>query len=197
VPHRAFWIANMIWVRGDATLVAELAAREDVFHVYANPTVHFADPVDRTGARLPESPEGIEWNITKVHAPNVWALGFTGQGVVVAGEDTGYQWDHPAIKGKYRGWNGATAVHDYSWWDAIHGDISGNGTNPCGFSSLVPCDDHFHGTHTVGTMVGDDGAGNQIGVAPGAKRIASRNMDEGAGTPATSPSASSGSHRAD
>ena len=34
-------------------------------------------------------------------------------------------------------------------------------------------------------MVGDDGAGNQIGMAPGAKWIACRNMDEGNGTPAT------------
>ena len=32
----------------------------------------------------------------------------------------------------------------------------------------APCDSNGHGTHTMGTMVGDDGAGNQIGVAPGA-----------------------------
>ena len=37
----------------------------------------------------------------------------------------------------------------------------------------------------MGTMVGDDGAGNQIGVAPGAKWIGCRNMNEGDGTPAT------------
>ncbi len=180
VPHRAYWVANMIWVRGDARLVAELAAREDVFRVYANPTVHFADPVDRDGARLPESPEGIEWNITKVHAPDVWALGFTGQNVVVAGEDTGYQWDHPAIKGKYRGWNGTSADHNYNWHDSIH---SGGGS--CGHDAVAPCDDTDHGTHTMGTMVGDDGGGNQIGMAPSAKWIGCRNMDQGAGTPAT------------
>ena len=37
----------------------------------------------------------------------------------------------------------------------------------------------------MGTMVGDGGAGNQIGVAPGARWIGCRNMDQGAGTPAT------------
>ena len=37
----------------------------------------------------------------------------------------------------------------------------------------------------MGTMVGDDGGNNQIGVAPGAKWIGCRNMDQGAGTPAT------------
>ena len=36
----------------------------------------------------------------------------------------------------------------------------------------APCDTNGHGTHTMGTMVGDDGAANQIGVAPGAKWIA-------------------------
>jgi uncharacterized repeat protein (TIGR01451 family) len=37
----------------------------------------------------------------------------------------------------------------------------------------------------MGTMVGDDGGGNQIGVAPGARWISCRNMEEGWGTPAT------------
>ena len=50
-----------------------------------------------------------------------------------------------------------------------------------------PCDDFFHGTHVTGTAVGDDGnpGPNQIGVAPGAKWIGCRNMDQGNGTPAT------------
>ena len=56
--------------------------------------------------------------------------------------------------------------------------------NPCGNDSPEPCDDNGHGTHTIGTVVGDDGAGNQIGMAPGAKWIGCRNMDQGNGTPA-------------
>ncbi|PZR96102.1 MAG: hypothetical protein DLM69_11055, partial [Candidatus Chloroheliales bacterium] len=90
------------------------------------------------------------------------------------------QWDHPAIKPHYRGWNGSTADHNYNWHDAIH-DSTGN---PCGNNSMFPCDDYGHGTHTTGTTSGDDGAGNQIGVAPGAKWIGCRNMDQGNGTPA-------------
>ena len=34
------------------------------------------------------------------------------------------------------------------------------------------------------TTVGDDGAGNQVGMAPGAEWIGCRNMDQGTGTPA-------------
>ena len=40
----------------------------------------------------------------------------------------------------------------------------------CGAAAMiratVPFDDNNHGTHTTGTMVGDDGGSNQIGVAP-------------------------------
>ena len=50
---------------------------------------------------------------------------------------------------------------------------------------MQPCDDQQHGTHTTGTAAGDDGAGNQIGVAPGAKWIGCRNMDENNGRPET------------
>src|SRR6185295_8409023 len=69
---------------------------------------------------------------------------------------------------------------NYNWHDAIHDSVG----NPCGNNSLFPCDDNGHGTHTIGTAVGDDGMGNQIGMAPGAKWIGCRNMDQGTGTPA-------------
>ncbi|MCK4315892.1 MAG: S8 family serine peptidase, partial [Anaerolineae bacterium] len=125
-------------------------------------------------------PASIEWGVRNVNADDVWALGYTGQSIVVAGQDTGYDWDHPALVNQYRGYNGVTATHDYNWHDAIH---SGGGV--CGPDSPEPCDDHGHGTHTMGTVVGDDGGSNQIGVAPGARWIGCRNMDVGWGTPAT------------
>lgn len=179
VPHRSFWIANLIRLEADAPLLAELAARDDVARLAGDSPVRV--PVERAERGLaPESVEAIEWNIAQVNADDVWALGYTGQGVLVSGQDTGYQWDHPALLAKYRGWNGATADHDYHWHDAIH---SGGGV--CGADSPFPCDDHGHGTHTMGTIVGDDGGSNQIGMAPGAEWISCRNMDEGDGTPTT------------
>jgi len=79
-----------------------------------------------------------------------------------------------------------TADHNYNWHDAIHENNPHTPPgNLCGFNSLEPCDDHGHGTHTMGTMVGDDGGANQIGMAPGARWIGCRNMEEGWGTPAT------------
>ncbi len=180
VAYRSYWIANMIHVRSDEALLQRLAARSDVRHVYANPTVKFTGPVhmerDRVAPRF-----AIETNITVTGAPDVfWANGFTGQGIVIGGQDTGYDWDHPALINQYRGWNGLSADHNYHWHDSIH---SGGGV--CGADSAFPCDDFGHGTHTMGTMVGDDGGSNQIGMAPGASWIGCRNMDQGNGTPVT------------
>lgn len=180
VAHRSYYIANMVWVRGGQEVIQSLAQRPDVAHLYANPAVKLATVPVETSPQTPEATEAIEWNILKVNADDVWAAGYTGQGAVIGGQDTGYDWDHPALINQYRGWNGSSADHDYNWHDAIH--VTGS---ICGADSPVPCDDDDHGTHTMGTMVGDDGGTNQIGMAPGARWIGCRNMNSGVGTPAT------------
>jgi serine protease AprX len=171
VPYQSFFIVNMIKINGDRKLIEELAAREDVARIDANPLVHTALP-NPDGKQTIFQPQGVEWNVAQVKAPDVWALGYHGEGRVVSGADTGVQWDHPALKNHYRGWNGQQVDHDYNWHDAVA-------------QSPSPIDPHGHGTFTVSEEVGDDGMGNQIGVAPGAKWIACRNMDAGGnGTPA-------------
>jgi uncharacterized repeat protein (TIGR01451 family) len=172
VDYRPYWIVNMIWVRGDLSTIQQLASRPDVAHLYANPSVKLDAPVELQLSST--TPEGIEWNINKVNAPQVWALGYTGQGVVIGGQDTGYIWNHPAIKNQYRGWDGVAVDHDYNWIDTTYNH------------SPVPVDPYGHGTHTMGTMAGDDGGNNKIGMAPGARWIGCRNMDAGGnGNPET------------
>lgn len=178
VEHRAYWVANMIWVRGDMAVIEAMATRPDVAHLYANPSVKMEETVSQVAGPLESEP--IEWNLIQVNAPDVWAEGITGEGVVIGGHDTGYDWDHPALINQYRGWDGAVADHNYHWHDSIH-----SGGSSCGPDSPEPCDDNNHGTHTMGTMVGDDGGSNQIGMAPGARWIGCRNMDGGNGTPVT------------
>jgi subtilisin family serine protease len=167
-------------VNGSREVAEALAARPDVARIEGNPRVENHLPQAIEAPLQPQQPAAIEPGITYTHAPQVWALGDTGQGIVVASADTGVRWTHNALKPHYRGWDGQNANHDYNWHDSIH-DSSGN---PCGNDSPFPCDDAAHGSHTTGTMVGDDGMGNQIGMAPGAKWIGCRNMDQGNGTPA-------------
>jgi subtilisin family serine protease len=173
VKYRPFYIANKIFIEaGNQELVMSLAARSDVASITPNRQFQLDEPI--INPRPPVNPEAIEPNIDFIRAPLVWGLGFTGEGMVLAGNDTGLVWNHPAIINQYRGWNGSTADHNYNWWDAT-------ATYP-----MVPGDGNGHGTHTTGTMVGDDGGDNQIGVAPGAKTIHCKNMtDAGSGSDLT------------
>ncbi|MEP6881725.1 MAG: S8 family serine peptidase [Dokdonella sp.] len=186
ISYRPFWIVNMIEATLTPAQMDALAARGDIAKIESNRSFALKQPDGALGPEAqpeiesPLAPTSIAWGVDKVRAPQVWAAGFNGQGIVIAGQDTGYRWTHSAIKAKYRGWDGTNADHNYNWHDAIHG--TGNAT--CPGDRTAPCDDHGHGSHTMGTMVGDDGAGNQFGVAPGAKWIGCRNMDAGAGTPA-------------
>ena len=184
VAYQSFWVANMVRVRGSMATVQQMAQRGDVARIEANPVVHFQEPV-REQSYSPSAIAAIEPGLSVIKAPEVWALGFKGEGIVIGGADTGYRWTHETLIRSYRGWNGISGDHNYNWHDAIH---SGGGA--CGPDNLAPCDDDGHGTHTMGTMVGDgttdpNNPVNQIGVAPSAKWIGCRCMDEGDGTPAT------------
>jgi serine protease AprX len=184
--HRPFWIVNAIWARGDLAVVETVARHPEVARVYAVGYGGLDLPGGGQSAGSADSTAALstgpaEWNIELVGAPEVWAMGYTGQGVVVAGADTGVAWQHAALKDRYRGWDGTSADHGYNWHDAIHNPNTG-----CPGSSPEPCDDDVllgggHGSHTVGTIVGDGGPGNRIGMAPDAQWIACRNMNNGVG----------------
>jgi serine protease AprX len=180
VYFETFYVINAIRVRSDYKTLSAIASRSDVDFITRNVNLSY-DPLIRESesARDPKP----EWGINKILADSVWRLGISGQGVVVGGEDTGYDWAVSPLKKKYRGYiNDTTANHNYSWHDAIHekSPLNKDSLNPCGYSIKTPCDDDDHGTHTMGTMVGQDSS-NAIGVAPNSKWIGCRNMERGWG----------------
>lgn len=179
IAYRDYWIANVIEARLTAEQITTLAARKDLARVASNSALRQRVPVSEGADVTPKALLTLPWGLEKINAPQAWANGVEGRGIVVAGADTGYQWDHPALKTQYRGWNGTSADHAYNWHDAVHDTGSS-----CGADSAQPCDDHDHGTHTMGTMVGTIPAGDVIGVAPQARWIGCRNMNAGWGTPA-------------
>ena len=188
-PHKPLFIVNLIKSNGDLALIQQLAERSEVAQILDNPSIQFDGPVERETSSL----RTTDWGIQKVKADSVWAMGFRGQGVTVGGQDTGYEWQHPALKAQYRGYYAPTDTfdHNHNWHDAIHqisplnnDSIPDPINNPCGIDSPEPCDDHNHGTHTMGTMAGLDGD-NEIGLAPEASWCGCRNMERGWGTPFT------------
>jgi serine protease AprX len=172
VEYKAHWVLNLITVlQGDRNLVRTLASRSDVARVDVNDLVRSSVLPTTPPVPASSAPAGVGWNVARIKAPTAWSHGFTGQGIVVGEIDTGFQWDHPALKPHYRGWNGSVADHNYNWFDELDG-------------TPAPFDPNGHGTATLGSLVGDDGAGNRIGVAPGAQWIGCRAMDlNGEGTP--------------
>jgi len=187
IAYRPLYIVNALRAQGDLELILAIAQRPEVALIAGDPVLHAPEPIDM-GPDAVAGRTTVEWGIDMINADDVWNMGYTGQGVVVGGQDTGYEWYHPALKAAYRGYDAIadTADHNYAWHDAIHeiNPLNADSINPCGLDVREPCDDHGHGTHTMGTMIGLDSA-NQVGVAPGAQWCGCRNMERGWGTPFT------------
>jgi serine protease AprX len=184
IEVRSLWIADVVVARVTPVQLEALARRSDVSRIESDAPRLQSLPMPGPLASAGKSADSVEPNLVALGVPAAWAAGARGEGVVVAGQDSGYAWEHPALRERYRGWSGSGVDHRHNWFDAVRVAVD-PGSNPCGFASAVPCDDHGHGSHTMGTAVGDGGVGNRIGVAPDARWIGCRNMDRGAGRPST------------
>lgn len=172
LSSQPLWIANAAAVSADRQALLLLAHQPGVRAVLAPPRFRLLREPPLAAALALNAPllsllaapaePPPPWHITRMHVPEVWAQGITGQGVVVATVDTGADRSHPALRARYRG--AVSGGDERNWFDAVSG-------------RAAPFDDHGHGTHALGTMVGDGGPGNRIGVAPGATWIAARAAD--------------------
>jgi hypothetical protein len=158
--HTPYYVVNAVFVRGGTLKAFRSIARfPGVRYVEKNKLLPLPEPPAFKRDERPQST--IAWGVTKIGADQAWgAFNAKGQGIVVGSIDTGVDSTHPALVHQYRGT--ATGNNDYNWFD------------PTGTYPAAPGDNVGHGTHTTGTMVGDDGAGHQIGVAPAAQWIAAK-----------------------
>lgn len=156
--YETFWATNAIKVSGGSlTMAQSFAAHAEVEGLYAPVAYEVPEVTKGTDEKTVNA---LEWGVANINADDVWSqYGVKGAGITVANIDTGVQFNHPALVNSYRGNNGdGTFDHNYNWFRAAG-------------SCAAPCDTNGHGTHTMGTMAGADGA-NQIGVAPEVKWIA-------------------------
>jgi subtilisin family serine protease len=177
IGYQPFFIVNALAVEGDLSMVIDLARRRDVARIVANyPLQLFQQEPTAPATTDNLTPAGLapeNWNIELVGANRVWLeLGVRGEGAVVAGFDTGVSWQHPALINQYRGSlpNGQVD-HNYNWFEPDANLYPNGNLGPS--LSTQPRDCSGHGTHTMGTMLGDGGEfGRQVGMAPGARWIA-------------------------
>ena len=166
VKYQSFFAGNEIAVTGsNMAVLSQVAALESVRHV-RYPRTATIDPLPILTRDLFDfSVHALDWGIPDTNAPSFWTtFGVQGDGIVVANIDTGVQWNHPALDQAFKC---ASPSDPVCWKDP---------SNICGGSA---CDNNGHGTHTMGTMVGDDDPAltYQVGMAPNAKWIACKGCE--------------------
>ena len=145
------WIVNAVGCSATPLAIRQLSLRGDVeFISLVTYQDILIDPVEVREPTPEEQRLATTWGLEKINAPDVWALGYEGEGVIVAVVDTGVNYNH-------------NDIHNQMWHDTAAGYHNGwnfaNGTGD-------PMDTSGHGTHTAGTVAGNGTSGTQTGVAP-------------------------------
>ncbi|MCB0522571.1 MAG: S8 family serine peptidase [Lewinellaceae bacterium] len=169
----SYWIANAIFASMKKERVAELSQRDDVAWIGLNGPLELEKYEAAPAPPPPMKPNGIEPGLAVIHAPALWAMGYSGYGQVAFTNDTGVDLWHPALTTRYRGFY---VPREQTWFEVDSLLV------PTG--NYTPNDCQYHGTHVTGTMLGLDRlAFDTIGVAFNAQWI---------GAPTVSPCSSSG-----
>ncbi|MCL2041413.1 MAG: S8 family serine peptidase [Bacteroidales bacterium] len=161
---QALWIANFINCYASTDAIEELSLHPDVLLIVFDKEYYML-PEEGT-QELVEPTREIVANVLKVKADQVWALGYEGEGVVVAVIDTGVNYNHNDLKTHL--WEHPD--YPYHGWDFINNDND-------------PKDDNGHGTHCAGTVAGDGASGSKTGVAPKATIMALKVLGAGGSGP--------------
>lgn len=168
-----YWIVNAVVVQGDRRAAEAMATFPEVGTIVAEGKPEPPQPIEEAEPDAGAAPEAVAWGVAKIRADLVWsAYGARGQGITAANIDTGVRYSHEALVRQYRGNTTGTPAgpfdHDYDWWDAR--SLASVPGSPSSFPTAV---EGTHGTHVMGTEVGEDAAQiNQVGVAPAARWIA-------------------------
>ncbi|NPV14762.1 S8 family serine peptidase [candidate division WOR-3 bacterium] len=151
---RPMWIVNAVYCEATPEVIRRIAARADVHYVNYD-LVQCPDLLDPQIEV--DGGDEIAWGVRKIRAPEVWAQGFTGAGVVCGHIDTGCDYTHPDLA-------------DHMWEDPNYPRYGWNFEN----NTNDPMDVQGHGTHTAGTVASDGTSGSQCGVAPDARIMVCR-----------------------
>ena len=157
---KIIWMANAMYFSATKQAIYDLANRRDVGIIGFDEERYALFDEESSQANMNR---GITSNVTQVNADQVWDLGYTGQGVVVAVIDTGVNYNHLDLADHL--WDGG-AEYPHHGYDFYNDDND-------------PMDDHSHGTHCAGTVCGDGTAGQQTGMAPDATLMCVKVLNSG------------------
>jgi subtilisin family serine protease len=144
------WMANAMYFDASKSAIQDLALRNDI-EIIGFAMEHNWIP-DGEEAQSASATREITQNIIQVGANQVWELGYTGAGVVVAVIDTGVNYNHVDLADHL--WDGGPDFPNHGY------DVFNQDNNPM--------DDQGHGSHCAGTVCGDGTGPSQTGMAPSA-----------------------------
>jgi len=93
---KQFWIYNGITCNATKEVIEVLSFLDDILIIGFDKEISVLPEVDTS--LLADPTRGIVDNVLKVNADQVWALGYKGEGVIVAVLDTGINYDHQDLK---------------------------------------------------------------------------------------------------
>ena len=122
-----------------------------------------AEAIDRSRFNDVADIGGNHWGLDMVNAPEAWAKGYRGQGVVVAVVDTGVDYKHSDLNGNIWRNTGEISgnkidddrngyIDDVRGWDFVSNDN-------------IPLDGSSHGTHVAGSIAAERNRSGITGVA--------------------------------
>ncbi len=169
---RHLWIANGILGELTPDAIYGLLAFDEVRTVLWDPPIpaEEANDVEVSPEGNPASAGAELWQLENINAPDVWALGFEGAGILVAVQDSGIDRNHSDLAARMwvnPGEIDGNGIDDDAngYIDDIWGwDFESNDNNPSPGGS--------HGHSCAGIAVGDGTGGTRTGVAPSASVMA-------------------------
>ena len=165
IVYQPYYLVNALEVRGGLVTRLWLMTRPEVERVLPSPILRpLPEPMPISSGSIMTAPTEIQWDLTNIQVDKVWQeFKVRGEGIVIGQSDSGVQGDHPEFAAAYRG---ANDTDDYNWFDPW-------------FNTPKPTDIGGHGTHTLGSILGQ-----HVGVAPEAKWIGCVNLARNVGNPA-------------
>ncbi len=164
-----FWISNVITCYASDAIIDKLSQRNDLDRIDIDEERILIEEMPKPIPFDPKQDKGVDeitYNVIKVNADDVWASGYTGEGIIVSVIDAGVNYNHVDLNDHM--WDGGSEFPNHGW-DFRNGDND-------------PMDGHGHGTHCAGTVAGDGTAGSQTGMAPDATVMACKVLgDDGSG----------------
>ncbi|RJX22064.1 MAG: hypothetical protein C4570_01785 [Ammonifex sp.] len=159
---------------------ASAAGASEAVYGSETPVEPAAEPAPAATQPAVPAPQqaSVTWGIYKIGADQVWSdYSYNGAGVVVGHLDTGVD---PRVRDLLIDPNGdPDDLNNWKLTGWAEFDYYGNMISN---DRQYAYDDHGHGTHTSGTVLGDAYSGTHIGVAPGACLVSGKVLTYGSGT---------------